>query len=348
MVRFIIIASLLLFTTLSTVGQKYAVKSGHVEYKLSGSTNGTKLVWWDDYGTKIRTEINAVTQTKMFGTVTEQKKHTITITVEDQNWTADMINHTGIKSVNPYYTEARELSESLTEAQKTQLKQQVMDAFNAEKLGTEKVLGKTCEILSVMGGKSWIYNGVVLKSEVNVLGITNYETATLFKENITIPDAKFLPVKGFNYEDLQAAQQEYYGNIYGDESSEEEETEDPVYPVKYSFEKFRDIVNNFAFQDYSQAMCQTIDGNHMAIFTKALVNSITIVAASNKEYTDKDKAGFESFKHQGRNCWFGNLDGDEGTAIFVEYPEHEMFILIAGTPYLSKTQLLEIQDKLKF
>ena len=33
--------------------KKYAIKSGHIEYELTGSTTGTKTVWWDNYGDKL-------------------------------------------------------------------------------------------------------------------------------------------------------------------------------------------------------------------------------------------------------------------------------------------------------
>lgn len=46
----------------------------------------------------------------------------------------------------------------------------VFEMFGGERIGKGKVLGVECDIISVMGAKSWIYKGLVLKSEVQMMG----------------------------------------------------------------------------------------------------------------------------------------------------------------------------------
>ena len=41
-----------LFSGLQAQPKLFEVKSGHIEYKLTGNTVGTKSFWWDDYGAK--------------------------------------------------------------------------------------------------------------------------------------------------------------------------------------------------------------------------------------------------------------------------------------------------------
>lgn len=52
---------ILLIFCINTQAQKdinhYLVKSGYVEYELTGSIKGVKKIWWDDYGDKEREEI---------------------------------------------------------------------------------------------------------------------------------------------------------------------------------------------------------------------------------------------------------------------------------------------------
>ena len=68
-----IILVIFMFTVLScnlfaqAKAQRYAVKSGYIEYKLGGNTSGTKKVWWDDWGNKTRTEEKSTSETVILG-----------------------------------------------------------------------------------------------------------------------------------------------------------------------------------------------------------------------------------------------------------------------------------------
>lgn len=340
-----IVLSIILISSIG-FSQRFAVKSGHITYKLTGNTTGTKEIWWDNYGEKSCTEVNAVTVTRMMGFTSEEKEHKVSVTIEDKEWVANLLDNTGIKAVNPYYNDGKELAESMTEAQKKQLEKQVMDALNGQELGTETVLGRSCKIYSVMGSKSWIYKGVILRSEASIMGISNQEEAISFQENVRVPLTKFRPVEGIEYEDLQAQQQAYYGG--SDDGYDDEEEDEQVIPVTYPFDKFARIINGFNFDGYSKTMVQPVEGRHMAMFQKNMVNTLMIVASSDKEVDEKDKDGYEQFSRNGHNCLYGNLEDGEGTALMIEYPEYDMIIIIAGMPHLSKSKLVEAGDQLKF
>lgn len=171
---------------------RYLVKSGYIEYELTGSTKGLKKIWWDNYGDKERIEIKSSSEVKLFGMVQNEEEHSIHITKGDKFWHVNLLEGTGIKGTEEYY-EPVYFTEDMTEEEKKQFEEDILNALGGERLAPEKYLGYTCEVIQVMGARSWIYKGVVLKSTANLLGVEVNETAVKFDENIKIPDSTFEP-----------------------------------------------------------------------------------------------------------------------------------------------------------
>lgn len=171
---------------------RYIVKSGYIEYELTGSTKGTKKIWWDDYGDKEREEIKSVSEVKMFGIVQKEEVHSIHISDGNKYWDINLLDGTAVTGTNSYY-DAVDFSEDMTDAEKKKFEDDMLNAFGGEKLAPENFLGYKCEVIEVMGAKSWIYKTVVLKSTVNLMGIEVNETALKFDEDISIPVSKFEP-----------------------------------------------------------------------------------------------------------------------------------------------------------
>lgn len=199
----IVSTSLLLFFLISVMAQQknsqYAIKSGHVVYELSGNTTGTREVWWDNYGEIQRTETKSVTITKFFGSTTEKKTHTVSIIKKDKFWFVDYIEKTAQKGTNPAYQQTNEMTQNMTEAEQKKFADDLLASLGGERLGTETFMGRKCEMVSVLGVKSWIYMGVVLKSEGNLLGFKSNEIATKFEENCTLPSSTFNPPTDVQY-----------------------------------------------------------------------------------------------------------------------------------------------------
>lgn len=183
--------------------KQFAIKSGYVEYELTGNTAGTKKFWWDNYGEKSRTEIKSTTTIKIFGRTSKEEQHSISVTNGTTNYTWDLIKGTAYKTSNEEYVDmGKELTEGMTEAEIEQMGQDIIDALGGERLGTEKILGKECEVLKIMMAKVWIYKGVPLKSEAKALGISANEIAIEIKENIRIPASTFEPDKGIDFQTI--------------------------------------------------------------------------------------------------------------------------------------------------
>lgn len=205
------IATLLLTIMLSvalikTKGQsenpdRFLVKSGYIEYELTGSTQGYKKIWWDDHGDKEYEEIKSNSEVKFMGMVQKEETHSITITVGDKFWSLNLLENSGIKGTIPSYDASEHYSENLTEAEKKQFEDNILNAFGGERLEPEMFLGHKCDVIEVMGAKSWIYKGVILKSTANMMGIEINEIAVKFDENKSIPASRFYPPNNVNYEE---------------------------------------------------------------------------------------------------------------------------------------------------
>lgn len=215
---------LLLITSIATNAQItkniYGFKSGHVEYELTGNTTGTKSLWWDDYGAKSCTETNSVTVIEMFGIKNETKMHTVSVINVDTYWFANLNAKTGQEgslSSMLGYTEVNEMND----ADKEQFANQLIDSLGGERKGTERVLGCDCEVIKLLGSTGWNCKGVVLKSQVETLGVYANEIAISFDKNISIPSSKFEIIQGITYtnNDEYMKMMEQYMNTegYGEE-----------------------------------------------------------------------------------------------------------------------------------
>lgn len=182
--------------------QRFGIKSGVVKYEISGNTNGTRALWWDDYGRKMREEISTVTVTKILGMKSETTTHTVTVTVEDRFWTADLEKMTGIKGAL-YGTELDEEIDEMTEKEQEALGQAVLDSLGGEIEGQESVMGYTCDVVRALGSRVWIHKGVSLKTESNIMGIKYFEKAVRFVPGDDVQDSFFQPYSGVEYKEFE-------------------------------------------------------------------------------------------------------------------------------------------------
>jgi hypothetical protein len=176
----------------------YGVKSGYVEYELSGNAEGTKKLWWDNYGAKTRTEIQSKVITKMFGITQETITNSVEIKNGDTYCTVDLNEMTGQESSIEELMDYSEYEE-MTDKEKEDFAQAMLDNLGGEKLPSEIFLGCQCDVISLWGSKIWTYKSVPLKIESNVMGIINNETATVFEKNITVHASKFDKPEGIEY-----------------------------------------------------------------------------------------------------------------------------------------------------
>jgi hypothetical protein len=246
----------------------------------------------------------------------------------------------------------------MTEKEQEEYASQLLEGMGGQRLGTETLGGYKCEVISLMGIKSWIYSGIALKTEGKIMGIETKEMFSEFTPGKAVSASKFTPPANMSYDDLSAQQEASgYGNLMKamggmdemDNMDDEEEDEQTV-PVKYPFDKFKKAVENFSYPGFSRMGVYTMEGIHATTYTKGFASSIIIVASSRKNSDQKVEEGFEKFTNNGRTCYYGEIDNEEteGTALVLEYPAYDMFIVITVMPDIGRNNMLFIADQLKF
>ena len=170
--------------------KKYQIKSGIIEYKIEGMSNGSEIVYFDDYG--IKEARFTKTEAKIMGFTTTA--NTITITDKDWSYNINLDEKTGTKMNNK---QLQELIGRITQKDYEEFGKKMLEQMDAKHIGNETILGKSCEVWDIrkMNGKTWNYKYVPLKIEINMLG-TNTTTAIKFEENAKIPSDKFQVPKG--------------------------------------------------------------------------------------------------------------------------------------------------------
>jgi hypothetical protein len=332
----------------------YAVKSGYIKYELGGSTKGTKEVWWDNYGTKTCEIEKSTTTTKVFGIKNTDEKNMATVIVKGQFWVADYIKNIGTMGKVPYYNDTEKYVAEMTEQEQKELLEQVLTQMGGKVVGTESLSGYHCDIIKLMGIKSWIHKGLVLKTEGKILGIETNEMFVDFKPNSKVSASKFNPPSGVQYDDMaEVTSGGLMGALGGMDAFEEEMEDDDddweTVPVDYSFDKFSKIVKGCDIEGYRCARVNTLDGMHSAVFMKGL-NTMVVIAQSdeNLEKDDEEFGLYDSFRSNGHTCHYGVMEEDNGSALVVEYPSDDMIVTFMAMPQKSKDELVEIADKFDF
>lgn len=178
----------------------YKARSGIIEYKLTGNSTGSETWYFDDHGKREAHYKNATT--KVMGMTTEEK--TLSLRIDSVLYEIDLNEKTGTRTVIPF--DPSELTDEEIREWEA-LGKQMMEDMGFEKVGKEKILGYDCEIWEGMGTKMWIWDGLSLKSEVNILGqwvseATKVETNTKISgDKFRIPEGIEIMEEGYVYED---------------------------------------------------------------------------------------------------------------------------------------------------
>ncbi|MGQ1945506.1 hypothetical protein ACT3CD_00210 [Geofilum sp. OHC36d9] len=206
--------------------KRYDVKSGIVEYvtttsgNVMGSTitgSGTEKLFFKEWGAVElkETKLDQTTTTKIFGNEKTESTHKHSMNKLDNGESFSV----GFDNQKIYLGRdmAMDMSGSLhPEGDVGDVGKNMVESMGGKKLGNEDFLGYNCEVWELMGGKQWIYKGVMLKMEMTALGIKTVTRATSIRWNISVPDAHFslpdFPIhKNDSYmmpEDYQSSQNE--------------------------------------------------------------------------------------------------------------------------------------------
>ncbi len=188
--------------------KKFAVKSGYIEYKLGENATGTKKLWWDDFGKKTRTEEDSKTVTKMFG-ITDTKIVKSTTIMDGPNyWVVDQVKNDAQKGTTPYYQEGQEMTEDMTEEELKKLSDDILTQMGGQRLPNENYQGYDCEVLELMGTRSWIYKGITLKIKGEIMGVKSLEEMVKFDPGKSVSSSMFKPDPNIEYQDMNKMMQQ--------------------------------------------------------------------------------------------------------------------------------------------
>jgi len=166
--------------------KRYDVKSGIVTYTITGGGNimgikneahGHKTLYFKDYGNVEVQEIEESTTT-MGNT---QKTHRLVKIEESMVYSVDDKRKIITKQDVSQFMQGKDMSK---------MGKNILKEMGGKKVGSGEVLGYPCEIWELMGSKMWIYKGVTLKVESNIMGMVRKEEATEAKFGVSIPSEK--------------------------------------------------------------------------------------------------------------------------------------------------------------
>jgi len=182
----VLFALILAATTLHAETKRYEIRSGIIEYTISGDGNMMG----------IQTQIDGQSKTlfKEWGEVQlhEETSKSVIMGREENTHQTTKIDHDKVsivdyeqKSIVQYdhtmlmQSEYKDLAKSAKE---------MMLSMGGTKTGEETILGYICEIWETKHMKLWLHKGIMLKSQVRVMGRTHTTEATNIQFNISISD----------------------------------------------------------------------------------------------------------------------------------------------------------------
>ncbi|MFT7824559.1 MAG: hypothetical protein ABXS92_07340 [Sulfurimonas sp.] len=175
-------------TTLHAETKRYEIKSGMIEYAISGSMNmmgvtskttGTGKMIFKEWG---NTELHS--EEKITTVMGRKEKQQELTKMENGTFYAVDFEEKAIITFSPEMLSRSEYSD-------IQKGKEMLQQMGGKKIGEEKVLGYNCEVWGFMQSRIWLHKGILLKQEANVMG-TKYTTeATLVKFNVKVSDEDF-------------------------------------------------------------------------------------------------------------------------------------------------------------
>ncbi len=178
--------------------KRYRMKSGIVEYEISGPQKGTETLYFDDWGIREATYTHVTVEMMGF----KQETNTLTILKDGYTYNIDLTKRTGTKIETPLMKELNARAEAEGKDM-ADVGEEMLVRMGGKKVGTEEFLGKKCDIwvMEQMGSKIWVYNGITLKSITNMMGMEISRVATRFEENATIDKSKLDLPTDIKFED---------------------------------------------------------------------------------------------------------------------------------------------------
>lgn len=166
--------------------KRYGIKSGVIEYIITGSQEGTKTLYFDSWGMRQAEYTRSVLSVGGF----TKPLNLANIIDGEFQYMINIDQNSGTKTRNPILKSIEQLKD-----QKgfNEFGEQMLLSMGANKIGSETFLGKDCDIYEMKstGTKLWVWEWLTLKSETKSGGLQINLTATRINEGGTVPKEKF-------------------------------------------------------------------------------------------------------------------------------------------------------------
>ncbi len=356
----------MLTTLISNAQEKrYEFKSIRVEYKsetknMLYTTSGTKLVVIDNYGQLEWDEVNE-TEYNARTKAVNQTTHVVRLVKGDKYYDINMVEKTGTGiTVNTSNLAQLGIGISYNPSIQKYAGKEGLKLFVNENGGTwhgeEIVAGKNCQVFTLMEVKMWMYKGLVLRTESNLLGTTHTEIATKVEEGNVIAE-NFFEVPS-DVELTQIGIETLMG--YDEEINEPIPMQVTNSEIKgISLQQFIDkvkIVNPGGYE-INETQSMEDEGVYMVMFNKGtepgknIIYVLSPMTNINELKNSEDGPSIlETYKIEGRETMFFRSDEQENQAIFgiiMMYPEYNAFLMIMSEHITTKQELEALVTKLK-
>lgn len=170
----------------SNFKKRYGIKSGVIEYVLTGSQEGTKTLYFDDWGMRQAEYTRSVLSVGGF----TKSINIVNIIDGEYQYVINMDQRSGTKTKNPVIKAIEELKD-----QKgfNEFGEQMLLNMGGNKIGRDEILGKECEVYEIgkTGTKLWVWEWVTLKEETNSGGLNRTVIAKKIDIGGSVPSSKF-------------------------------------------------------------------------------------------------------------------------------------------------------------
>lgn len=169
----------------------FRFRSGIIEYRYSGDKTGSAVHYIDDYGLK----------TAVYSEITsdgESTKGWVVSKGEYQYIWDPARPAQGMKMKNPLMTGIRQSSAEEIE----DLNLKTYEKMGIKKTGTEKFLGRECDLLQGTMGKVLIWNGVLMLLDLKMGEFVSHQEATSVKTDIAVDPKYFIIPKNIIFQEM--------------------------------------------------------------------------------------------------------------------------------------------------
>jgi hypothetical protein len=166
--------------------KRYGIKSGVIEYIITGSQEGTKTLYFDSWGMRQAEYTHSVLSVSGF----TKSLNLVNIIDGEFQYMINIDQNSGTKTRNPILKSIEQLK---NQKGFNEFGEQMLLSMGANKIGAESFLGKDCDVYEMKntGTKLWIWEWLTLKSETKSGGIAINLTATRINEGGSVPSEKF-------------------------------------------------------------------------------------------------------------------------------------------------------------